>query len=552
MPPNIVRNYQEEIIETITDLTRHNKWFSAAVNLGGVSGPGGGSGGPVGGFFGLLPQTKVAYDTSESEYLGIQTNSPSGSLVDNLAHMRYRLGILEASGVGGAGGSGVQAEDEGTLLGTAQTLDFVGAGVTASILGTEVTVTIPGATDTDEKTKVSSNDTAADYLENKLQAGSNITLAVINEGANETIEIASTASGSGADEKVKVSSNDTTEDYLENKVVAGNNVQVTVLNEGANEQLQITSTASGGGGGGGSGVLLRDEGSDLGVVSTIDIVGADVVATASGTVGTITVLDSTDGHIIQDEGISLTQRSKLNFEGTGVTVTDDAGNDATLVTIASGVGGGGGFDVYNASGVLVKSNPERLYFGPGDTITPVVSGNYVQILARQDPIFISAYDFEEAQTGTGGSLAIVGPSNELAWGVWRLPDSTFSYIRNTTVIPADWDGETFKVHLYWARNGGAGGDWNFGLGLMARNVGEGMGSSGTDVSHNANLTVPGTSNLLQVYTVDLGTDVDAGYWTPGDLLTINIRRNGTAAGDTATASVDIYGVKIEFGRPILA
>lgn len=39
------------------------------------------------------------------------------------------------------------------------------------------------------------------------------------------------------------------------------------------------------------------------------------------------------GHVIEDEGVGLAQRTKLNFEGTGVTVTDDAGDDASVVTI---------------------------------------------------------------------------------------------------------------------------------------------------------------------------------------------------------------------------
>ena len=39
------------------------------------------------------------------------------------------------------------------------------------------------------------------------------------------------------------------------------------------------------------------------------------------------------GHTIQDEGTPLTQRGKLNFVGAPVTVTDDAGNDRTIVTI---------------------------------------------------------------------------------------------------------------------------------------------------------------------------------------------------------------------------
>jgi hypothetical protein len=39
------------------------------------------------------------------------------------------------------------------------------------------------------------------------------------------------------------------------------------------------------------------------------------------------------GHVIQDEGTPLTARANLNFAGTGVTATDDAGNSATVVTI---------------------------------------------------------------------------------------------------------------------------------------------------------------------------------------------------------------------------
>lgn len=46
------------------------------------------------------------------------------------------------------------------------------------------------------------------------------------------------------------------------------------------------------------------------------------------------------GHTIQDEGTSLTQRTKLNFIGASVTVEDDAVNDATKVTIVWWSGSG--------------------------------------------------------------------------------------------------------------------------------------------------------------------------------------------------------------------
>jgi len=39
------------------------------------------------------------------------------------------------------------------------------------------------------------------------------------------------------------------------------------------------------------------------------------------------------GHTIQDEGTPLTSRTNLNFVGSGVAATDDAGNNATVITI---------------------------------------------------------------------------------------------------------------------------------------------------------------------------------------------------------------------------
>lgn len=67
-----------------------------------------------------------------------------------------------------------------------------------------------------------------------------------------------------------------------------------------------------------------------GTTVTKDAFGAYVVsATATG-----------GGHTIQDEGSNLTQRTKLNFVGAGVTVTDDSGNDATIVTISTSAGAG--------------------------------------------------------------------------------------------------------------------------------------------------------------------------------------------------------------------
>lgn len=64
------------------------------------------------------------------------------------------------------------------------------------------------------------------------------------------------------------------------------------------------------------------------VVYTNDA-GTDTVLGAGGGGG---------GHTIEDEGTPLTARSKLNFVGAGVTVTDDSGDDASVVTISGAAG----------------------------------------------------------------------------------------------------------------------------------------------------------------------------------------------------------------------
>lgn len=349
------------------------------LNLGGIVATTSGMvGGPPGGFVGYLPQSRVAYDTMELALSGFMSPSPynpsgyliSASLLDNLNHIRYRIAVVEALAFGGGT---LRIDEDGSLVASGITvLNFTGPSVDADSTGPgEVTITISGGAD--EKAKVSSNDTTTNYLENKLIAGSNITIAVNNEGANEQLQISATVSGiPGNDEKVKISSNDTTADYLfgkltivspltltevndgsdehiaigygtngifqakvsnndtvynylENKIVAGTNVTVTVLDEGGSEQLQISASGGGGGsflsltdtpssyagqagkytrvntgetalefvtisGGGGSPIAIKDEGVTVtSEVSSIDFVGPSVVATVSGTAVTVTI-----------------------------------------------------------------------------------------------------------------------------------------------------------------------------------------------------------------------------------------------------------------------
>ena len=107
--------------------------------LGGVTGSGGGAGGPIGGVVGYLTQTRVAYDLSEVESSGVPASGMS--LLDNLNHIRYRVGVIES------GGSGHFIEDEGIPLTDRPTLNFIGSGVTVydDELNNETVVSISGS-----------------------------------------------------------------------------------------------------------------------------------------------------------------------------------------------------------------------------------------------------------------------------------------------------------------------------------------------------------------------------------------------------------------------
>jgi len=101
---------------------------------------------------------------------------------------------------------------------------------------------VPSAA-TDEKAKVSSNDTTPGYLDGKLVAGSGITLTQNNDGGDETLTI--TANVADTNDKARVSANDTTPGYLDGKLVAGSGITLTQNNDGGDETLTIAAESEG-------------------------------------------------------------------------------------------------------------------------------------------------------------------------------------------------------------------------------------------------------------------------------------------------------------------
>ena len=161
-----------------------------------------------------LPDNQVAAD----KILKVKSISGSGATA---------IGQLEFADE--SGGGGVTVQDEGSALSTtATTLDFVGAGVTASGTGATKTITISGG---------SSGITVQDEGSSLSTAGT--TLDFVGAGV--------VASGTGATKTITIA-------------------------------------------GGGSGITVQDEGSALSTVgTTLNFVGAGVTASGTGSTKTITI-----------------------------------------------------------------------------------------------------------------------------------------------------------------------------------------------------------------------------------------------------------------------
>jgi hypothetical protein len=357
------RQYEYYLPKVLKQLERQIRL--QPMNLGGVSTSGGGTGGPPGGFIGVLPQTRVAYDTSELE---INTTASGATLLDNLNHIRYRIANLEVNP------TGISIENNDVLVASGVTIvNFEGTVDVVDNGGNQVTVTISGGTGSGNPIDVYWEDTLIEsevskvtlsgYVEVTNPSFGEALINIVVDGSpleiyNDTYANINALTGypagtlafspdwgmwgfydgydwrwfgsnyvEGIDGYPTMGFWDINGFYFPEANVSQPWSNGATISYDGVFSLPIT-------------VKESDDIPEINNVTTITFSGASVADLGNGEV-LVTVYGSggsSGGHIIEDETTPLAQRTKLSFQGTNVEVTDDALNDRTVVTV-SGIGG---------------------------------------------------------------------------------------------------------------------------------------------------------------------------------------------------------------------
>lgn len=281
------------------------------------------------------------------------------------------------------------------------------------------------------------------------------------------------------------------------------------------------------------------------------------------------------GHTIEDEGTPLTQRTNLNFAGAGVTVTDDAGNDATVVTITSGGGSGDVVGPTSAigdtvalfdgiTGKLIKDS--ELTLSGTNTGDQDLSGlvPYLSPLAQQ---YFDNYNLELNGGGsivfnrdtpsdridinplTGGILAVYGPGSSAAkldlTGMTSDRDIVFQDASGTVALVGDvtqYTDEMAQDAVGTILTDSAEIDFTYNDGvpsITASIVSSSIDETKLDTSVNASLALADSAaqNTFRTIAVSGQSDVVADSAT--DTLTLVAGTNITLTTNAGTDTVTI-------------
>lgn len=376
------------------------------------------------------------------------------------------------------GVANIAVYDEGSLISNrTASLDFVGAGVTATATGNAITITIPGT------------DTA--YPVTVQDEGSNLTTA-----AN-----------------------------LMNFVGAG----VTATAVGNLITLSIPGSPT-------SGVTVKDEGNLLtSSVDLLDFVGAGVVANATGNSVTVTIPGIT-AVAVQDEGSLLTATANtFNFTGTGVT----ASNVGNVVTVNVPTPTVYPLTVADEGSNLTNTANSINFVGEGVVANATGTAITVTVGPGIAYLYSGSFIFDNATTLTANinsnstdPIAVVSTTGFYDSGWIVIGTEVIAYTGKTATT---FTGITRGV----AGSNGSNHDTGDGVGqaqVTAAGVPEQVLLNSTDISNNVTLD-PATGNVTiagsGTYNMQFSVQAECFGNAPDDLA-VWFKINGNAVPKTAS------------------
>ena len=135
-----------------------------------------------------------------------------------------------------------------------------------------------------------------------------------------------------------------------------------------------------------------------------------------------------DGHEIQDEGVALPQRSNIDFTGAGVTVTDDSGNDKTVVTVPGGIQQ----TLFDAKGDLIVASA-------ADTAARLAAGTDGQVLTADSAEGTGLKWVSLPSTPTGVTVVQVLEAQASIWTA-DVQTNVTAAVDDVIAVYAVWEG----------------------------------------------------------------------------------------------------------------
>lgn len=325
---------------------------------------------------------------------------------------------------------------------------------------------------------VSASDLTPQTLSGKLVAGTGISLATLNPGGVEQLEVS--APGATTDEKVAAALGNNAF-FLQDAVEAGSNITLALSGVVPNQKLRISS--SGGGGGGGGGTSWYEEFTATPAQTLFNLANAYVT-------GINALLVFVNGDLVPSAAYTETSTTSITF---GAGWPAFVGGEKVIILLPKG----DGKTLVSATDTTPGFLGQKLVAGAGITLTPQNPG-------ADENILISAGGTGSLITVWPGALAGLNPpaTNLIVAGYAGV--SAFRINCDSMVTGNDWDTSGHWIYIVGTNtlHGAFCYTTAFGSGYNSYSTPAGVGvTPGTPFAINQFMNVLGWNPTLWIQTV---------------------------------------------------